>query len=316
MSGAGARVVLLGYSDIGAACLEELVAAGADVALVVTHDDAPGETVWFRSVAEVARSRGIRVIAPADANDPRVVATIREAAPDFLISAMFRQMLKAELLGIPSRAALNLHPSRLPRFRGRSPINWVLVMGEPETGVTLHHMVEKPDRGDIVAQRTFAIAEDDTALSLHRKATAESRLLVRETFPALVAGTAPRIAQDQSQASYYGGRKPADGEIDWRLPARRIYDLVRAVTHPFPGAFSWHGGRKLLVWWARPLHGEGESLGPGEVALNAAGSVVVGTGDGVLRLERVAPEGEAEIDGPEWAAARGIRPGEFLGRAS
>jgi methionyl-tRNA formyltransferase len=176
-------------------------------------------------------------------------------------------------------------------------------------------MVEKPDRGDIVAQRRIAIDEDDTALTLHRKATDAARLLVRESYPALVAGTAPRIAQDPSRASYFGGRKPADGEIDWRWPARKIYDLVRAVTHPYPGAFTWRGERRLLVWWAKPTDPP-RALRPGEVQASTDGAVTVGAGAGAVCLERVALDGEPEQSATEWMRGGGCRDGEFLGRGS
>jgi len=308
------RNVLLAYHDIGAICLEELIASGDELALVITHDDRPGETIWFRSVRSLAEHRGIPVIAPADVNDPQVVARVRAVAPDFLFSAMFRQMLKRELLDCPRRGALNLHPSLLPKFRGRSPINWVLAEGETETGVTLHYMVEKADRGDIVAQRRIAIAEDDTALSLHRKATEAARQLMSETYPLLASGRAPRVAQDHALASYFGGRKPEDGEIDWSRPARRIYDLVRAVTHPYPGAFTWQGQRRLFVWWARPAHAA-RRLRAGEVEVTSSQAVCVGSGDGVLHLERVQVEGEAELSAVEWARRGGCRSRELLGKA-
>ncbi|HUE40279.1 MAG TPA: formyltransferase, partial [Candidatus Binatia bacterium] len=302
------RNVLLAYHDIGAVLLEELIASGDELALVITHDDRPGEAIWFRSVRALAEQHRIQVIAPRDVNAPAVVEQVRALEPDFLFSAMFRQLLKSDLLALPRRGALNLHPSLLPRFRGRSPINWVLVEGETETGVTLHYMVEKADRGDIVAQRRIAIAEDDTALTLHHKATAQARLLLREAYPLLASGRAPRIVQDQAQASYYGGRTPADGEIDWRRPARRIYDLIRAVTHPYPGAFTWRDGRRLLIWWARP-GAPPRTLRPGEVDV-ADGVVWVGAGDGALRLETIEIEGERERSAAQWAASGGCRSGE------
>jgi len=309
------RNVLLAYHDIGAVCLEELIGAGDELALVITHDDRPGETIWFRSVRDLAERHGIPVIAPTDVNAAEIVERVRALQPDFLFSAMFRQLLKRELLGVARRGALNLHPSLLPRFRGRSPINWVLVEGESETGVTLHYMVEKADRGDIVAQRRIAIDEQDTALTLHRKATEAARLLLRETYPLLASGRASRSAQDPSRASYYGGRTAADGEIDWRRPARVIYGLVRAVTHPYPGAFTWQGKRRVLVWWAQPGAAK-RTLAPGEIWVDADGAVWVGAGEGALRLERVEVEGEPEQPAPQWAASGGCGSGEVLGKRS
>ncbi len=305
------RNVLLAYHDIGAVCLEELLAAGGEVALVITHEDSVDEELWFRSVRELAERRGIAVIAPVDVNAADVVERVRQLAPDFLFSAMFRQMLKRELLQVPRRGALNLHPSLLPKFRGRAPINWALIEGETETGVTLHYMVEKADRGDIVAQRAIAIEEDDTALTVHRKATQAAGLLMRDAYPLLALGRAPRITQDSSRASYYGRRTPADGEIDWSRPAKRIYDLVRAVTHPYPGAFTWCLGRRLFVWRAR-LADPPRPIGAGEVEVTGSGEVYVGAGLGALRLESVQPEGGAEMTAAEWAAGGGCRRGQVL----
>ncbi|MGH7899370.1 MAG: formyltransferase [Candidatus Binatia bacterium] len=307
------RNVVLAYHDIGAACLEELIATGDEVALVVTHEDSPGENVWFRSVAELAERHAIPVIAPRDVNAPEVEKAIAAARPDLLLSAMFRQLLKPPLLELAPRGALNLHPSLLPKYRGRAPINWAILNGERETGVTLHYMVEKPDRGEIVAQRRFPIDADDTALSVHRKATAAARELVREAYPLLVSGRAPRIPQDHSRASYFGGRRPADGEIDWRWPAKRIYDLVRAVTHPYPGAFTSHRGRQLFVWWAHPVERQ-PGLAPGELEVVSSAAVLAGAGDGALRLERIQPAEAEEVTAIEWAERSGARSGDVLGR--
>jgi len=307
------RNVLLAYHDIGAVCLEELLATGDEIALVITHEDPPGEEIWFRSVRALAERQGIPVIAPRDVNAADVVERVTALAPDFLFSAMFRQMLKPALLDAPRWGALNLHPSLLPKFRGRAPINWVLVEGETETGVTLHYMVEKADQGDIVAQLRISIAADDTALTLHRKATEASRLLMREAYPLLAAGRAPRVAQDSSLASYYGRRTPADGEIDWNRPAKRIYDLVRAVTHPYPGAFTWHQGRRLFIWLAH-IADAPRPVAAGEVVVTRSGQVYVGAGQGALRLERVQPEGSPESTAGEWARGGGGCSGAVLGK--
>ncbi len=308
------RSVVLAYHEIGYACLEELLRTGEEIPLVVTHADQPGEDVWWQSVRELADRHGIPVIWPLDVNASEIVDQIRTLEPDFLFCFMFRQLLRREFLRIPKRGAFNLHPSALPKFRGRSPINWVLAQGERETGVTLHHMVEKPDRGDIVAQRRFPIGEEDTALTLHRRATEEARILMREIYPLLRAGRAPRTPQDQRQASYFGGRNPEDGEIDWRWPVRRIYNLIRAVTHPYPGTFTWHRGRKLHIWWALPIE-RANFLQPGEVRIESGSGVLVGSAEGALRLERVQPEGESELDALDWAKSGRVFSGERLGRS-
>ncbi len=293
------RVVVFGYHDVGFVGLREILAQGDDVVAVFTHEDDPGETIWFRSVQDLARSRGIPVFTPEEVNRPDWVARIRDLAPDIVFSFYYRRMISPEILAIPPLGALNLHGSLLPRYRGRAPVNWVLVRGESETGVTLHHMVAKPDAGDIVAQRRIPIAFEDTALTLYGKVTEAARALLHETLPLLREGRAPRVPQDLSLGSYFGGRRPEDGRIDWSKTALEIYNLVRAVTHPYPGAFTSIEGSKLLVWKAWPLPDLGEEAEAGlVVAVDAAGGWArVGTGGGALRLDRVQLEGDEERPG-------------------
>ena len=175
--------------------------------------------------------------------------------------------------------------------------------------MTLHYMVAKPDAGDIVAQRRVAIADDDTAYTLYGKQTAAAIELMREIYPQLCAGTAPRIPQDHAQASYFGGRRPADGVIDWTQSARRIYNLVRAVTHPYPGAFTHWRGQPLLIWRAEVDGAGGEpGAAPGTVVERDA-DLVVQTGAGRLRALRVQLDGEDEVDGDTWARRHGVAEG-------
>ncbi len=242
-----ASAVVFAYHNVGARCLEVLLRHGVDVPLVVTHEDDPAERPWFDRVADVAAAHGLPFVAPADPNAPDVVARIRALHPDFLFSFYFRRMLAPPLLEIPSRGALNMHGSLLPKYRGRAPVNWAVLHGEAETGATLHYMAEKPDAGDIVAQTSVSILPDETAREVFDKVTAAAAATLDGVLPALLAGSAPRIAQDLSQGSYYGGRRPEDGRIDWSRTSRQIHNLVRAVAPPFPGAFTTLGNRELRV---------------------------------------------------------------------
>jgi len=308
------RVVVMAYQDIGWVCLDELLALDADVATVVTHrDDPTRENIWFRSVAERARQAGVPVMAPPSVNEPAVVRELAALAPDMIFSFYFRDVLKPGVLALAARGAFNLHGSLLPRYRGRCPVNWVLINGERETGVTLHYMERTPDTGDIVAQRAVPIAEDDTALTLNRKLGDVARVLLRETYPRLLAGTAARRPQDHSQATSFGGRRPEDGRLTWDRPARALYNLVRAVTHPYPGAFTTWRGRRLFVWDARPIDRPSRAA-PGEVVGSGSDDgLVVGTADGTLRLEEVQLAGEAPERGNEFARRTGLVAGECLG---
>jgi len=217
-----------------------------------THDDRPGETIWFDSVARTAAGYGLPAIAPADPNTPEIVARIRALAPDFLFSFYYRQMLKAALLEVPARGALNMHGSLLPHFRGRAPVNWAILKGARESGATLHYMTAKPDAGDVVAQQSVPILPDDTAREVFDKVTVAAEIALDRVLPALVHGTAPRIPQPGT-GTYFGGRTAEDGRIDWSQPAAAIHNLVRAVAPPYPGAFCEIAGHRVRVLATRRM---------------------------------------------------------------
>jgi len=236
------RAVVFAYHNVGVRCLRVLLAHGVDVPLVVTHADSPDETVWFGSVAATAGECGIPAIAPEDPNVADILARINALAPDFLFSFYYRKMLKTPLLAAARQGALNMHGSLLPRYRGRAPVNWAVLHGERETGATLHYMTAKPDQGDIVAQTAVPILPDDTAREVFDKVTVAAEMTLDRVLPAVLAGTAPRVAQDPAAGSYFGGRRPEDGVIDWYRDAATVHNLVRAVAPPYPGAFTAIGG--------------------------------------------------------------------------
>lgn len=241
------RAVVFAYHNVGVRCLKTLLAHGVEVPLVVTHRDAPQEQIWFDNVAKAAASYGIAAITPDDPNAGDVVARVAGCRPEFLFSFYYRLLLKAPTLALPSRGALNLHGSLLPKYRGRAPVNWAIIHGETQTGATLHYMTERPDSGDIVAQTAVPILPDDTAKEVFDKVTVAAELTLHTALPALVAGTAPRRVQDSAQATYFGGRKPEDGTIDWSHAAAAIHNLVRAVAPPYPGARTRLRGRPARV---------------------------------------------------------------------
>ncbi|HEX9450484.1 MAG TPA: formyltransferase [Burkholderiales bacterium] len=239
--------IVFAYHDVGVRCLKVLLAQGVHVPLVVTHRDNAGENIWFDSVAAVAREYDIPAITPDDPNLPATVETVVGLNPDFLFSFYFRQMIGPQLLAAGSRGALNMHGSLLPKFRGRVPVNWAVIKGERETGATLHYMVEKPDAGDVVDRQAVPILPDDTALEVFRKVTLAAEIVLHRSLPPLLAGRAPRIEQDLARGSYFGGRKPEDGRIDWNDTAEAVHNLVRGVAPPYPGAFTTVAGKNLRI---------------------------------------------------------------------
>ncbi len=312
------RLIFMGYHNIGYVCLEALIEMcrdlGDEIIAVVTHADNPKENIWFASVKDLAVKHHLPLYLPEDPNDPAFVAAMAKLAPDFLFSCYYRHMLKRPLLELPKLGALNLHGSLLPRYRGRVPVNWVLINGETETGVTLHYMEEKADRGDIVAQKRVPITEEDTALTLFARMTVAAEEVIREVYPLLRTGQAPKVPQDHRQASYFGGRRPEDGRIDWTKSAKEIYNLVRAVTHPYPGAFTTLGDRKLLIWWGRPLtEPVPPSAVPGQIIARIFGEgLLVATSDGQFLIEQAQWEGGPEFLGPVVAMWKNL-VGQRLG---
>jgi len=242
-------VVVFGYHNVGVRCLKVLLAAGVDVALVVTHADNAAENIWFESMVSLCQVEGIPYITPADAGDPDLLARVTAIAPDMLFSFYYRNMLPASILAIAP--AFNLHGSLLPAFRGRAPVNWAVLYGATETGATLHAMTVKPDAGAIVAQTAVPILPDDTAFEVFGKVTVAAEQTLWQVLPALLAGTAPRIHNDLTRGGYFGGRKPEDGRIDWTQPAQQVYNLHRAVAPPYPGAFTDIAGTRYIIERAR-----------------------------------------------------------------
>lgn len=305
------KAVVFAYHDIGCTGIEQLGAAGFDVQAVFTHVDDPRENTFFASVAQLCAARGIPAHAPEDVNHPLWVARLRELAPDIIFSFYYRHLLGQAILDIPRLGAYNLHGSLLPRYRGRAPVNWALVNGETETGVTLHRMVARADAGDIIAQRAVGIAATDTALSLHGKLRAAAATLLAETLPGMLQGDIRGTPQDESRATCFGRRTPADGEIHWQQPARAIHDLVRAVTRPYPGAFTFAGERKLLVWQSSVQPAPAARAAPGTILATAP--LRVACGEGALEIVAGQTETGLFVTGAQLAADLGLTPGLVLG---
>jgi methionyl-tRNA formyltransferase len=255
------RAVVFAYHNVGVRCLKVLLAGGVDVALVVTHQDSATENIWFESVISVCESEGIPYITPGDAKGDELLAQVKAAKPDLLFSFYYRHMLPAELLEIAP--AFNMHGSLLPQFRGRAPVNWAVLHGALETGATLHEMTVKPDAGAIIAQTAVPILPDDIAHAVFGKVEVAAEITLWKALPGLLAGTATRIPNELAKGSYFGGRTPEDGRIDWSKPAQEIYNLHRAVAPPYPGAFTDIGGHRYVIERARLARQSLPSLPPG-----------------------------------------------------
>ncbi|MEN0585528.1 MULTISPECIES: bifunctional UDP-4-amino-4-deoxy-L-arabinose formyltransferase/UDP-glucuronic acid oxidase ArnA [unclassified Kosakonia] len=303
------KAVVFAYHDMGCVGTQALLDAGFEIAAIFTHPDSANENHFFGSVARIAAERGIPVYAPDDVNHPLWVDRIRDLNPDVIFSFYYRNLLCDNILNTARIGAFNLHGSLLPAYRGRAPLNWVLVNGESETGVTLHRMVSRADAGSIIAQQRVAIAENDEALSLHRKLAEAAKGMLASVLPTIKTQTFSETAQDDSKASYYGRRTPEDGRLDWEKPAQTLQNLVRAVSDPWPGAYSYAGTHKFIVWKSRVRT---------DVAPARAGTVLsvspllVACGDGALEILTGQMDNGVYMQGAQLAQSLGLVAGALL----
>lgn len=296
------RILFFGYSEVGHDCLDLLLTGGYNVTALITHEDNPAEKIWFKTPAVIAQTKGLPVFTPESVNTTEWMERIALMAPDLILSVYYRNMISAQILALPRLGAFNLHGSLLPKYRGRAPINWAVLHGEPRIGMTLHRMVKKADAGAIVDQQGVDLAPRDTAEQAFRQVLPCARTVLARQIDALLAGTAREIPQDESQATYFGGRTPENGRINWTQTSAQIFNLIRAVTTPYPGAFTTVNGTRLMLWWAEPdspvargRHGQ-----PGEII--SVSPLVIATGDGALEFTRT-----------EWCGSPALlQPGQIL----
>lgn len=297
------RILFFGYSEVGYDCLSLLLERGDNVVALFTHEDNPNEKIWFKTPAVAAREKGIPIYTPEKVNTPEWIDRIAALQPDLILSVYYRNMISSKILALPPLGAFNMHGSLLPKYRGRAPINWAVLHGESRIGMTLHRMVKSADAGAMVDREGVAIGPCDTAEQAFRKVLPCARRVLERQIDALLAGTAPETPQNDAEATYFGGRKPEDGRIDWRQTSRQIFNLIRAVTDPYPGAFTDVGTARLMVWWAEPdspaTHGRQGK--PGEIL--SLSPLIVATGDSALELTKI-----------EWrnAPAPELRAGQIL----
>jgi UDP-4-amino-4-deoxy-L-arabinose formyltransferase/UDP-glucuronic acid dehydrogenase (UDP-4-keto-hexauronic acid decarboxylating) len=286
--------VVFAYHDVGCMGLRTLKRLGVDIARVYTHADDPHENTWFGSVRKTCEELRLPVEVGADPHAPAELARIAQLAPRAIFSFYWRDLLRENVLALAQKGAVNLHGSLLPRYRGRAPVNWQLLHGEREGGVTLHHMVKKADAGAVVDQEPFAIGLDDKPTDVFAKVLGAGERVLERSAVAVVEGSAPRVEQLESKATLFGRRRPEDGAIRWQQSAEDVRNLVRAVTKPYPGAFTFAGEKRVCVWWSAHdarAQRAGASATPGQLERRGDG-VYVTCGDR-RRLRLV----EVEIDG-------------------
>jgi methionyl-tRNA formyltransferase len=290
------RTVWVSFDTIGRDCLLAAAESGAEIVGVVTL---PGPIDSGRSgqcaFDDVAARLDAALVETRDVNSLDTLNAIRKLEPELIFVVGWSQLVHDPFIALAREGVFGMHPTLLPRHRGRAPIPWAILTGLARTGVTLFEIVDaSPDSGAIVGQVTVDIAPDETATTLFARLAEAHVDLVRELVPQLLARTAPRIPQDPSRASTWPKRTPADGIIDWETRAPYLYDWVRAQTRPYPGAFTFLGGEKVIVWGARPVE-LAESAPAGTVVEVGPAGPVVACGEGGLVLEEIQTSGELTV---------------------
>ena len=305
----GKRVIFVGTVHEAVPALGVLLDSGVEITEVVTLPaERAASTSGFVDLEPLARAHGIEVRRCADINSADSVRHVRELRPDLMVVTGWTRLLSAELLGVPPRGVVGFHASLLPRYRGRAPVNWAILRGEARTGNTMMYLDAGTDTGDIIDQQAVPIGPDDTCATVYAKVGEAGADMLGRHLRALLGGTAPRRPQGPAGGPPLPKRTPGMGITDWNRPARAVHDWIRALTWPYPGAFGFLAGRKIMLW-ASALDGAGAAGVAGEVVGWDEDGVRVATADGAILLSSMSDAGDAPGPAAAWAERNGLRPG-------
>ena len=296
------KVVFFGTPEFALPSLRALVSAGYTVPLVVTRADKPagrGKKLTPPPVKLEAQRFGIPVLQP-EGKEQELLRRLKELEPDLAVVVAYGRFLPEGVLKVPRYGFVNLHPSLLPEYRGASPIQSALLDGKKTTGVTVLKVTPELDAGDILSQVRVPISRSDNAKTLSDRLAKVGAELLLNTIPRYVSGEITPVPQEHSRATYCYQIRKDMGRIDWKLPAERIFNMVRAFT-PWPSAYTTFRGRRVKVVSGEPVSGDGE---PGRV-VSLENGILVGTGRGLFKIERLVPEGRKEMSAQDFV--RGYR---------
>lgn len=315
----------MGCVQEGKECLQEILEAGGQVVGILTFtDDIFEKTSGAVRFDEVAEAHEIPLYKVRTTNSPEAVALIKEISPDAIFVIGWTRLISAEVLKIPKYGCFGMHASLLPRLRGRAPVNWALIKNEKVTGNTMMVLDEGIDTGDIVAQKKLEIRLSDTCHTLYQKVGQAGREMLREFIPKLQEGVFSRTVQADKEAPTMPKRTPEDGLIDWNKPSLELFNWIRALTHPYPGAFTYWRNKRLFIWDARIMHhpsngseyGKWLNAGAGQI-VSVADGVVVSVGDSeLLSIHQMNFAEEPELSWQRFVETYGLQPGERFSEGS
>ncbi len=311
------RVVFMGTPDFSVGTLRELVKAGYEVVGVVSQPDKPkgrGKSLMPTPVKEAALELGLPVYQPKKVRDPEFMEVLRELAPEVIVVVAFGQIIPQSILELPTYGCINVHASLLPKYRGAAPIQWAVIDGEPESGVTIMKMDAGLDTGDMISKVVVPIEKDETGGSLFDKLSEAGAKLLVDTLPSIVDGTAVYEKQPEESTTPYAAMIQKQlGNIDWERPAVEIERLIRGLS-PWPSAFTKLNGKTLKIWRAQVMdESEKDSDAvPGTVLRTDANGLCVKTGLGVLNITELQLEGKKRMDTPAFLRGYTVEPGSIL----
>ena len=309
------RVIFMGTPDFATGTLEEIVKAGHEVVGVVTQPDKPkgrGKTMMPTPVKETALKYNLPVYQPRKVREPEFVELLRSLKPDVMVVAAFGQIITKEILEMPKYGCINVHASLLPAYRGAAPIQWAVINGDKESGVTIMQMDEGIDTGDMIEKAVVPIAEDETGGSLFDKLSHTGAKLCVKVLKDLEEGTAVGEKQPEESTTPYA--KMIDkkmGEVDWKKSAKEIEQLIRGLN-PWPSAYTKVHGKTLKLWKAKVLL-ETSQMKPGQIAKVTKDSLAVQTGQGMLEIQELQLEGKKRMDTSSFLRGYALAEGESLG---
>ncbi len=306
------RVLLIGRDSFGKDCLKALLEQGENLVGVITVPDPPGPAKP-NPTKDFANEAALPLLLPSSLKDPQVADWVRNRQPELIVLAFVTDIVPKAIFDIPKYKAINYHPSLLPKYRGGSAINWAVINGETETGVTVHYIDEGIDTGDIIIQEKVPISPEDTVASLYfEKLYPLGVRMMAEAVRMIREGKAPAIKQDNSQASYQPVIREKHVIIDFSKLVQNVHNLIRG-SNPTPGATTYWRGKKIKIWNSRMVPGNIKPSRPGEILqLNPQG-IMIAAADGGIIAERLQLEGGKKVPAADFVKATGITAGEILG---
>lgn len=262
----------MGGHELGKLTLEYLIKKNKNIIGVVTPDT---DSKWYKGVDEIAKKYNIYLYENNNINTDEFIDKIKNMNPNLIVSVNFNQIIGKEIINIPNKGCINTHASSLPKYRGRAPLNWAIINGEKKTGVTVHYIDEGVDTGDIILQKEIAIKKDDYIKDILNKVKNNYPVIVNKAINQIKKGQVNSKPQNNKEGFYCGKRNPKDGKIDWEQSAKDIYNLIRAVSHPYPGAFTFLDDKKVMIWRAKVIKGNKSKAKPGEVIKKDNNNVLV-----------------------------------------